>query len=69
MGDDMDSAVKEAEEAIKEHCKEVNTELELLQPLLNQNSTQPQPNITLVGLEFAPHHSNPPHRNSLSGIS
>ena len=45
MGDDMDSAVKEAEEAIKEHCKEVNTELELLQPLLNQNSTQPQPNI------------------------
>ena len=30
-GDDMDSAVKEAEEAIKEHCKEVNTELEMSQ--------------------------------------
>ena len=32
MGDDMDSAVKEAEEAIKEHCKEVNNELEMSQP-------------------------------------
>ena len=39
-GYDMDSAVKETEEAIKEHCKEVNNELENVTTLiLNLNLT------------------------------
>ena len=57
----------------REHYENVLPMPEKNKKQLNHNSTQPQPNITLVGLDMKmPLHTTPPtppHTNSMSAIS